>query len=93
MSDSLNATVIVSVLVLTISANGVFDPLPDEDPPRLPAEVLAPADALEEDDDDDEEFEALELEPADTASPAVRPASEAIVPPVGAYSFVLSSAL
>jgi hypothetical protein len=86
MSDSLNATVIVSVPVLTISANGVLDPLPDDDPlpPRLQAEVLPPALPDDEEDDEEDELEALALDPADTVSPAVKLASEAIVPPVGA---------
>ena len=92
MSDSLNATVIVSVSVLTISANPELDPLDDDDPdpPRLPAVAAPPAaeplpDELEEDDELDELLE----EPPDTVSPDVRLESDAIVPLVGAYSLVL----
>ena len=49
MSDSLNATVIVSVFVLTISANPELDPeLPEEpDAARLPAVVPVPDELLE----------------------------------------------
>ena len=60
MSDSLNATVIVSEFVLTISANPELELLDDEDPPRLPAVALPVVDAplpdeLEEDDEELEE--------------------------------------
>lgn len=96
MSDSLNATVIVSVFVFTISAKPEPDPLepepdplepdPDElepDPPRLPAVVPVP-DPLPEDELDPDPLEDEPPEPADTASPGVRLESEAIVPPTGA---------
>ena len=96
MSDSLNATVIVSVPVLTISANGELDPLLDDelDPPRLPAVAAPPARPLPPDEelDDELELDALELEPADTESPGNRLAIEAIVPVVGAKSLVSLSA-
>ncbi len=91
MSDSLNATVIVSVFVLTISAKPELDPEPlaELDPePRLPAvvEPEAPEEPLEDDPLEDEE---LPDPPPDTESPGVRLESEAIVPLTGAYSFVL----
>jgi hypothetical protein len=97
MSDSLNATVIVSVLVLTISANPELEPLDEEDPepPRLPA-VAAPLAPLPEPEleDVDELLEELSEEPPlDTASPGVRLDSDAIVPLVGAYSLVLLTAV
>jgi hypothetical protein len=84
----------VSVFVSMISAKPELDPEPDEleefEPPRLPAVV--PVELLEEDDaleDDDE----LADPPPDTASPGVRLDSEAIVPPTGAYSLVLVTAV
>ena len=86
MSDSLNATVIVSVLVFTISAKPELeleDPEPEEpDPPRLPAVVEPEPEEL----DDDELLEDDELPdpPPDTASPGLRLDSEAIVPLTGA---------
>jgi hypothetical protein len=84
----------VSVLVFTISANPELDPEPEldePDPPRLPA-VVPVLDPLPEEPDDplDEE---LPDPPADTASPAVRLESEAIVPLTGAYSLVLVTAV
>ena len=92
MSDSLNATVIVSEFVLTISANPELEPLEEDDPepPRLPAVAVPPdPEPLPEpdpDDDDDDELpeELLEEPPPDTVSPGVRLESEAIVPLVGA---------
>jgi hypothetical protein len=97
MSDSLKATVMVMVLELTISANGVDDvpdeelePLVELEPPRLPALVApAPPPVLDEPVELVElppvlEALALEVEPAETASPTERPAIEAIVPLVGA---------
>jgi len=92
-SDSLNATDIVSVFVLTISANPELEPLDEDDeddePPRLPAVAAPPAAAAApEDPDDDELEEPLEEPPLDTASPGVRLESDAIVPLVGAYSLV-----
>jgi hypothetical protein len=101
MSDSLNATVIVSELVLTISANPELEPLEEEDeeedpePPRLPAVEAPPAPAPlpEELDDEDELFEEPPELPADTESPGVKLESEAIVPLVGAYSLVLLTAI
>jgi hypothetical protein len=91
MSDSLNATVIVSVPVLMISANPELEPLEEDepDPPRLPA-VAAPPDPdapleLESDEDeDDDEDEDEEPDPPETASPGVRLDRDAIVPLVGA---------
>jgi hypothetical protein len=92
MSDSLKATVIVIVLVLTISANGEVEPAEFEadvelEPPRLPAVVpLGPF--VEELDDDPllgvVDVEALAVDPADTESPRERLASDTIVPLIGA---------
>ena len=97
MSDSLNATVIVSVSVLTISANPDPEPLLEEpeppDPPRLPAVVLPAPDPPPDEELEDELEEDPPEPPADTVSPAVRLDSEAIVPLTGAYSFVLLSAV
>jgi hypothetical protein len=92
MSDSLKATVIVIVWELTISANGVLDDedvdVPEPlDVPRPPAAVLdaVPVEPVE---DEPEavplDAATLEVVPAETASPLVRPASETIVPLVGA---------
>ncbi|MGZ6622111.1 MAG: hypothetical protein ACXVHD_21015 [Solirubrobacteraceae bacterium] len=96
MSDSLNATVIVILLVFTISANEV-DP-PDEleepeepEPPRLPAVVPVPP--LAEELDEDVLLELLDdVEPPVTESPGWRLASDTILPLIGAYSFVFASA-
>jgi multidrug efflux pump subunit AcrA (membrane-fusion protein) len=88
------------VLVLTISANGELA-LPDADvdevevldPPRLP--VVVPEEPPAEDPVEDElplevpDIDALPVEPADTASPGERPASDTIVPLIGAYSYDL----
>src|ERR1700744_4175267 len=86
MSDSLNATVIVSEFVLTISANPELESLDEEpEPPRLPAVAAAPVlAALPELEEDELLEELLEDPPPDTLSPAVRLDSEAIVPLVGA---------
>jgi hypothetical protein len=88
MSDSLNATVIVSESVLTISANPELEPLEDEpEPPRLPAVAapLAPAPVPAPDPDDDDELDDDEPEPpADTLSPGVGLEREAMIPLVGA---------
>jgi hypothetical protein len=95
MSDSPSATVIVIELVLTISANGELE-LPeveDDDelePPRLPAAVPPVPPAEEEVDEplvdvvDAVDVEALDVDPADTESPAERDASDTIVPLIGA---------
>ena len=84
MSDSLNATVIVSELVLTISANPELELLDEEDPPRLPA-VVAPLLPLPDELEDDDELLDEPLDPpADTVSPGERLDSDAIVPLVGA---------
>jgi hypothetical protein len=92
MSDSLKATVIVIVLVLTISTNGEVEPAEVEEdeelePPRLPA--ADPVGLLVEELDDDPllevvDVEALEVDPADTESPGERFASDTIVPLIGA---------
>jgi hypothetical protein len=81
--------------VLTISANGELAVADDEDevelpePPRLP--VAVPEEPPAEDPEDDvplpldvEDVDALPVEPADTASPGESPASDAIVPLLGA---------
>jgi hypothetical protein len=92
MSDSLNATVIVIVLVLTISANGELEPVDVEaddelEPPSPPAVVPVPPGAEELDDDPLPELvavEAFDVDPADTESPVVRLARETMVPLIGA---------
>jgi hypothetical protein len=91
MSDSLKATVIVIVLVLTISANGDAEaPEAEEDeelaPPRLPALVPPPPLGDELEDDpllDVVDFEALDVDPAETESPGAREATDTIVPLIG----------
>jgi hypothetical protein len=82
MSDSLKATLIVSVLVFTISANPELE-LEEPEPPRLPEVVPDPLDEEEEllEAFDDEE---LPDPPPDAASPTDRLDSEAIVPLTGA---------
>jgi hypothetical protein len=100
MSDSLKATVIVIVPVLTISANGELEPLEPGDElelPRLPAvadpPAAPPAPAPDEVLDDELLLEEAEVvEPALTWSPGTRVASDTIVPLTGAYSFVSASA-
>jgi hypothetical protein len=102
-SDSLKATVIVMVLVLTISANGELEPVEVEEdevpePPRPPALAPAalPVEGLDDDpvlDVEDAEAEALEVAPADTESPGERLASDTIVPLIGAWSSVAESAV
>jgi hypothetical protein len=96
MSDSLNATVIVILPVLTMSANGEPELLAVEEeeagvpeleddvpePPRPPA-VVPEEPAVEEPDDEDPADE-LDVAPAETASPGERLASETIVPLMGA---------
>jgi hypothetical protein len=89
------------LLVLTISTNGELV-LPDEEdevdvpePPALPAVV---PDELPEDPEDEvvldvADVDALPVEPEDTESPGESPASDAIVPLIGAYSFVALSAV
>jgi hypothetical protein len=84
MSDSLNATVIVSVLVLTISAKFVLEELLDDEvEPKLPALVLDP---VEEPEELVPEL-VLELEALllldETVSPAERLSRDTIVPAVG----------
>jgi hypothetical protein len=94
MSDSLNATVIVSVLVLTISANAdVVELLDDELEPRLPLVALAPL--LDDPDELDPEPLVVELPVllAVTVSPRERLSSETTVPTVGEYSLVSASAV
>jgi hypothetical protein len=98
MSDSLKATVIVSELVLTISANGLLeledplDALESLDPPRLPAADV-PLVALEPDPDPELELDELDDEPppAEIGSPGDTSATEAMVPAAGAWSLVSSS--
>ena len=79
-----------------ISANPELELLDEDDPepPRLPA-VAAPVDPVPESEleDDDELLEEVPELPPDTASPGVRLISDAIVPLVGAYSFVLLTAV
>jgi hypothetical protein len=101
MSDSLKATVIVSVSVLMISANPELVLLDEDDPepPRLPAVEVPPVpdvplpDEPEPEDDDDELDEDDPEPPAETVSPGVRLEREAIVPLTGAYSLVLLTAI
>jgi hypothetical protein len=103
-SDSLNATVIVIVRVLMISANGELE-LPDDEEdelevvePRLPA--VAPEEPLVGDPDEAEvpleldvpDADAFPVVPADTVLPGDTLASDTIVPLFGAYSLVLLSA-
>ena len=106
-SDSLKATVIVILLVLTISANElelpeVEDELPEAElpevedeevpePPRPPAVV--PEEPVAEEPDDEEPVDELEVDPAETASPGERLASDTIVPLIEAYNFVRASAV
>jgi hypothetical protein len=84
----------VNVSVLMISANPepLEDPEPLEEfePPRLPAVVPVPPEALELLEEDDDEFPDP---PLDTASLGVRLDSDAIVPLTGAYSLVLVTAV
>lgn len=87
MSDSLKATVIVSLRALTISAK-FEDEDEDDEPPRLPAVV--PAEAVEPDEEELPELDD-EVEPEDTESPGERLSSETIVPLVGACSHVCAS--
>ena len=81
---------------MTISANAELEPDDDEpEPPRLPAVALPPAtpEPLEDEPDEDEPVEAFVVEPPDTVSPGEALESDTIVPLVGAYSFVLASAI
>jgi hypothetical protein len=95
MSDSLNATVIVILPVLTISANELeppdeVDEPVDPEPPRLPAVVPVPP--LAEELDDELLFALLDdVDPPLTESPGWRLASDTTVPVIGAYSFVFAS--
>ena len=83
MSDSLNATVIVSVFVLMISAKPELDELEElEEPPRLPA--VTPLPLLPEELDEDPVEEEELPDPPDTDWPGVRLDSDAIVPLAGA---------
>jgi hypothetical protein len=108
MSDSLKATVIVIVPVLTISANAELelpeveeDELPEAELPELEEDevpeaprlpAVVPEEPLEAP-DAEEPVEGLDVDPEETASPGERLASETIVPAVGAYSLVLASAV
>jgi protein TonB len=96
----------VSEPVSTIVANALLDPPPDEDvdepdePPRLPALVLAPPPVPDPPppaeppalDDEPLPLVAAPEPPEDTGSPGDRLASETIVPLTGAYRLVLASA-
>jgi hypothetical protein len=93
MSDSLNATVMVSEFALTISANPEELELLEDEPPRLPAVVPAPVVPDEPVELDDELDEDPVEEPPETVSPGDRLESEAITPLVGAYSLVALSAV
>jgi hypothetical protein len=86
MSDSLNATVIDIVVLLTISANGVaVEVEEDADEPELPSPpAVVPVVEADEVPLDVAEVEAAPVEPDDTLSPAVRLASDTIVPLFGA---------
>lgn len=93
---------------LTISANGELelpeveeDELPEAELPELDDEVpelprlpaVVPEEPLEEEPDDEEPLEALDVDPAETASPGERLATETIVPLIGEYSLVFVSAV
>jgi hypothetical protein len=99
MSDSLSATVIDNVLLLTISANGEDPELEDDDElelPRPPAVVAAaPPDAEDVDEPllELEDADTSAVVPAETLSPGERDARDATVPLIGARSFVLASAV
>jgi hypothetical protein len=97
MSDSLKATGIDIVLVLTISANGELElveveppEVEEEDevePPRVPAVVPPVPPVVEAEDDpllDVLEVDALPVDPAETELPGERLASDTIVPVIGA---------
>jgi hypothetical protein len=93
MSDSLNATVIMSRLVLTISAKPELDEEEldeEDDPPRLP-ELVPDVDEPEEPEDDVPLDEFDDDEPEDTESPGERLSSETMIPLVGARRRVAAS--
>ena len=95
MSDSLNATVIVSRWVLTISAKPELDEEEldeEDDPPRLP-ELVPDVDEPEEPEDDVPLDEVDDDEPEDTESPGERLSSETMIPLVGARRLVAASAI
>lgn len=96
MSDSLNATVIVIELALTISAKAELE-LDELELPRLPALELPPVAPVPpaelEPEPDEELLEALVVEPPDTVSPGEALDSDTTVPLVGAYSFVFATAI
>ena len=95
MSDSLSATVMDIVLLLTISAKGddvELEVADEPELPRLPAVVPA-ADDVDEPVPELEDADASPVVPADTLSPGERGSRDAIVPLIGAYSFVLESAV
>jgi hypothetical protein len=97
MSDSLNATVIDIELVLTISAKGELEPV-DVDPPELeeddepepprPPAVVVPVPPVVEPEEELAlevlEVDTLPVDPADTALPGERLASDTTVPLIGA---------
>ena len=92
-SDSLNATVIFSWWVLTISVKLELDEEEfddEDDPPRLP-ELLPDEDEPEEPVDDVPLDEVDDDDPEDTASPGERLSRETMVPLVGARRRVAAS--
>jgi hypothetical protein len=93
MSDSLNAMVIMSRWVLTISAKPELDEeelVEEADPPRLP-ELVPDVDEPEEPEDDVPLDEFEDVDPADTESPGERLSSETMIPLVGARRRVAAS--
>ena len=90
-SDSLNATVIVNLCVLTISAKFALALLDDDDDdpvvPRLPA-VVAPDPLAVAPLPEEPLLVELELDPEDTESPGDKLSSDTIVPLTGARNLV-----
>ena len=90
MSDSLNATVIVSELVSTISANGLLEldePLEPLELPRLPAADVALSRAgpgAGRSWSSSSSPSSRRAAPAETGSPGDTSATEAMVPAAGA---------
>jgi hypothetical protein len=108
MSDSLKATFIIIVPVLTISAKDEPE-LPDVEDVELPEAELpelealapepprlpavAPVEPLDDEPDEEVPPDEPDVDPADTESPGERLASETIVPLIGAYSLVSARAV